>query len=234
MLFTKMDLIRNCIAGALIAFVFGAAYVFEARLNGVIKEVNKQNKELLSLKLNHQTKVEKLEKITEANAKELETQKAEFRNHIKTLEKSIDEIKEKKQKTAKSGCPDGWLSFKSSCYVLIHQKKHWAAAQDFCLGQNGYLANIGDASENQFLREQLQLHGNQEDFWVGATDAMVEGDWRWLPKLDYVVFSDWARGEPNNQGDQDCVDLEYGRQYQWDDDRCNNFRSFICERGQLE
>src|SRR5689334_15213752 len=43
--------------------------------------------------------------------------------------------------------------------------------------QQGYLATITSAAEEQFLRNNF---GNRSLVWIGGSDAAVEGDWRWV------------------------------------------------------
>jgi len=42
-------------------------------------------------------------------------------------------------------------------------------------GLRGYLATITDAGENYFIKTKTKGVG-----WIGASDAAVEGDWRWV------------------------------------------------------
>ncbi|XP_062599320.1 short-chain collagen C4-like [Saccostrea cucullata] len=86
-----MDTIRQCIAGLLVAFVFGAAYVFEARLSDIYKEINEElsivrlkNKEL-------QTKVETLEEFEKKRGEKLT-------KRVEVVEKSLDNVEEYRQK----------------------------------------------------------------------------------------------------------------------------------------
>ncbi|XP_062574145.1 C-type lectin domain family 17, member A-like [Saccostrea cucullata] len=102
-------------------------------------------------------------------------------------------------------CPEGWFPYEASCYLFYQQGKEWTAAEDFCRNLSSYLTNINDESENQFLKKQLNLHGNTADFWVGATDAISEGGWRWMPGFDPIGYNDWMPGQPNDDHDQDCM-----------------------------
>jgi hypothetical protein len=57
---------------------------------------------------------------------------------------------------------------------------HWtdaraAAAASSLFGLQGYLATITSQQENDFAASKLEETG-----WIGASDAAVEGDWRWV------------------------------------------------------
>ncbi|XP_062587631.1 perlucin-like protein [Saccostrea cucullata] len=127
-------------------------------------------------------------------------------------------------------CSGGWISHGSSCYLFVHQNRHWTAAEDYCRNFHAYLTNIGDYFENQFLRTHVNLYGNGADFWVGATDAMVEGGWRWMPGFDPIGYDDWYPGQPNDDYNQDCMQLCHEFHYHWDDDHCEESKPFICEK----
>lgn len=89
-------------------------------------------------------------------------------------------------------------------------------------GVNGYLATITSEQEHDFIRERISDSG-----WIGATDAGVEGDWRWVTgpegnedSGDGLLFwvgdeeegaaepdqyENWNDGEPNDGGEgEDC------------------------------
>lgn len=89
------------------------------------------------------------------------------------------------------------------------------------LGIPGHLATITSQAEQDFLNAKFASLGVQylDDFWLGASDAAVEGEWRWVAgpesgQLFWVGdqtgaafgFQDWGRVpvedgvlvEPNN------------------------------------
>ena len=54
------------------------------------------------------------------------------------------------------GCPGkGWIDYKSSCYLLLQEKKNWKGALQYCRKQGADLASIGDKEENDFIYSQL-------------------------------------------------------------------------------
>ena len=61
-----------------------------------------------------------------------------------------------------------------------------------------------------------------EAAFLGATDAAVEGTFRW-PDGSGFTFTNFRAGEPNNGGGQfqeDCVVIEGTRGGSWDDRPC--------------
>ena len=71
-----------------------------------------------------------------------------------------------------------------------------------------------------------------EDFWVGGTDVITEGDWIWvLSQTPIIYYSHWAHYEPNNLGgSENCLEISYGHHYFWNDDSCSRAEFFICEQ----
>ena len=53
------------------------------------------------------------------------------------------------------------------------------------------------------------MNSQYSDFWVGITDIAWEGRFKFENGVDAtnLMFS-WSSGEPNNQGNEDCVYLD--------------------------
>ncbi|WP_335967306.1 PA14 domain-containing protein [Galbibacter sp. PAP.153] len=91
-----------------------------------------------------------------------------------------------------------------------------AEARNF-YGVQGYLAVITSADEATLLGEQAPGAG-----WIGASDATVEGEWRWVtgPEAGQQfwqgtaggnavndMYENWNNGEPNNSGNEDYAHI---------------------------
>ncbi|NCR27335.1 MAG: hypothetical protein GPJ25_13450, partial [Microcystis aeruginosa LE13-04] len=75
----------------------------------------------------------------------------------------------------------------------------WTDAQAQAQAMGGNLVTINDAAENQFL---VNAFGSNESFWIGFTDAVQEGDWKWI-NGEPVTYVNWSVTEPNNVGNED-------------------------------
>lgn len=92
-------------------------------------------------------------------------------------------------------------------------------------GQPGYLATITSAGENQFLSDTFGT-GFAQSAWIGANDAAVEDEWRWVtgpeagtqfwqgdqagmttPPFDYA---NWGTTEPNDFNNEDYAVFALG------------------------
>ncbi|EIJ39767.1 PA14 domain-containing protein [Galbibacter orientalis DSM 19592] len=91
-----------------------------------------------------------------------------------------------------------------------------AEARNF-YGVQGYLATITSADEAALLGEQSPGAG-----WIGASDAAVEGEWKWVtgPEAGQQfwqgtgggtvvngMYANWNTGEPNQSGDEDYAHI---------------------------
>ena len=74
----------------------------------------------------------------------------------------------------------------------------WTDARQACANMGGYLVTVTSAAENNFIFN-LWPSG-----WIGLTDEVVEGQWRWVTGEPYS-YSSWNPGEPNNAGNEDYV-----------------------------
>lgn len=72
--------------------------------------------------------------------------------------------------------------------------------------------------------------------WLGASDALVEGEWQWVETGQDIIrgqtYTKWFPGEPNSQGQQgeDCLDIHRREKFQWNDSNCGLMYNFLCER----
>jgi Lectin C-type domain/PEP-CTERM motif len=72
-------------------------------------------------------------------------------------------------------------------------------------GLRGYLATVTSAEEQDFINrsfEYLLGFGATGSAWLGASDAAVEGQWRWLdgPEAGQLVgYTNWLQSHPVHQ-----------------------------------
>lgn len=74
----------------------------------------------------------------------------------------------------------------------------WTAARQACINMGGHLVTVTTAAENNFIFN-LWPSG-----WIGLTDEVNEGQWRWVTGEPYS-WSNWNGGEPNNAGNEDYI-----------------------------
>jgi hypothetical protein len=115
------------------------------------------------------------------------------------------------------------------CYLLFLTPFDWPSARLSCLGRsaNSHLSVHETAAENAFV----SAFTLGRDVWIGANDMVSEGSWVWETGQDFSqTFVNWAPGEPNSDGNEDCC-LLYGdsRSGWWNDEQCSTRRAYVCE-----
>ena len=84
----------------------------------------------------------------------------------------------------------------------------WTDARQACLNMGGHLVTVTTPAENNFIFN-LWPSG-----WIGLTDEVVEGTWRWVTGEPYT-WGNWNPGEPNNAGNEDYI--QFVNNGQWND-----------------
>jgi hypothetical protein len=113
-----------------------------------------------------------------------------------------------------------------SPFVYISTVQPWVAHRAACQALGGDLASIHSAAENAAV---LAVIPQSAAPWIGATDAVSEGTWRWSDGTPWD-YSNWAPGEPNDEGgNEDCA-LLYASGA-WNDGQCPvSDRGAVCRR----
>ncbi|XP_055969221.1 CD209 antigen-like protein 2 [Sorex fumeus] len=121
-------------------------------------------------------------------------------------------------------CPWGWEFFQGSCYWFSKSQSNWKTSESACQSMNSHLVIVNSASEEKFLQTWEVRHGQRT--WIGLSDLQNEGSWQWVDGTP-LELSFWKPGEPNNDGDEDCVELYNDG---WNDDKCSKEKVWICEK----
>ncbi|KAH3844855.1 C-type lectin domain family 4 member M-like isoform X2 [Dreissena polymorpha] len=125
-------------------------------------------------------------------------------------------------------CNHGWIPHGQSCYLISHDQEQWNNAESICELFGGYLAEIQNAAEYNFI--QSQVNTTQKNFWVGGSDIENEGTWIWMASMTPLSYAKWEAGEPNSDhnSDENCIDIRPGK-LGWNDERCYLVQNYICE-----
>ena len=132
-------------------------------------------------------------------------------------------------------CLAQWVSFGGSCYKLITTTETWSNAEAYCMNQqSGVLVKIESTEENDFIKRQF-LTG-QSDYWIGLSDSVSEGQWKWRDNTELTGFTNWKSGEPNGGNGENCGGIRMGTHDgvsydgEWHDDICWEVKGYICEK----
>ncbi|KAI4896072.1 hypothetical protein NFI96_007118 [Prochilodus magdalenae] len=96
-----------------------------------------------------------------------------------------------------------WRKNENSFYLFSTEQKTWSKSRQDCRDRGADLVIINSREEQMFLINQKKDRG----FWIGLTDVVKEGVWKWVdgqPLTEKEKF--WRTGEPNDAGyNEDCA-----------------------------
>lgn len=64
--------------------------------------------------------------------------------------------------------------------------------------------------------------------WLGGFDTEQEGSWVWVSGRPVPASLKWNDNEPNNKGNEDCLEGVHGTR-QFNDRACSAKFHFVCE-----
>ncbi|CAH1796402.1 unnamed protein product [Owenia fusiformis] len=139
--------------------------------------------------------------------------------------------------TAASTCANkDFVKWGTSCYLLVRSAKTWDDADSYCKNTGANLVTISDEKEQSFIFSLLSVDKLQSPAWIGLSDKMVPGTFRWSDNWP-IQYANWDKGQPSGtqtddgDGDTDggCVyfDSETGR---WNDVKCTTKYPSVCKQ----
>lgn len=99
-------------------------------------------------------------------------------------------------------------NYNGHSYYRSTGSAYWSVAKQNCINMGGHLVTVTSAAENSFI------FGLWPSGWIGLTDEVNEGVWRWVTGETYS-YTSWNPGEPNNAGNEDYVQFVGGGK--WND-----------------
>lgn len=116
------------------------------------------------------------------------------------------------------------LDFEGHIYALTKEPLAWQELEALAQLDGGHLVTISNVRENQFLAAHYFTYSY--GVFTGYNDIVSEGEFVWADG-DNPGFENWAYGEPNNAGNQDCAYLGHP-DGSWDDWDCGAlFRGLV-------
>jgi hypothetical protein len=99
-------------------------------------------------------------------------------------------------------------NYNGHSYYRSTSSMTWTNARTACANMGGHLVTITSAAENTFV------FNTWPSGWIGFTDEVVEGQWRWVTG-EPVTYTNWNGGEPNNSNNEDYAQFVTGGR--WND-----------------
>ena len=122
-------------------------------------------------------------------------------------------------------CPAGYAAITGgemgSQYRFVTGAKPWIDAEHDCEHDGlAHLAVLDNDGERDAVRGMIS-----GDTWLGVTDLVSEGTF-FKVTTGAAAYLPWDSGEPNNQFNEDCVELSGGG---FNDEGCDNSDVYVCE-----
>jgi hypothetical protein len=117
--------------------------------------------------------------------------------------------------------------FQGHLYKIFPDEVTWDIAVKKSEEMGGHLCTITSEEEEKFIFSILPVPLG--DYWLGATDAAQEGDWKWVTGEEFK-FSSWPAGQPDNDGRREhCLSLKGSWNGAWNDYVGYGKLRYICE-----
>ncbi|XDV15992.1 hypothetical protein PO909_015893 [Leuciscus waleckii] len=106
-----------------------------------------------------------------------------------------------------------------------NESKSWSESRQYCRDRGADLIIINTEEKQKHLTSFIK-----ERVWIGLSDIENEGIMKWVDNST-LNQGFWYGGEPNNAGDEDCVELIPLDSIQnWNDLPCSEKRKGVCEK----
>ena len=99
-----------------------------------------------------------------------------------------------------------------SKYEVIQGNFTWDEAKADAEARGGHLVTVGSDEEWNKIKDLLPM---DSFIWLGGSDQNAEGEWKWVDETPWN-YSNWAPGEPNNDGGENYL-LAYNGDHTWND-----------------
>ncbi|XP_064817442.1 C-type lectin domain family 4 member F-like isoform X2 [Oncorhynchus masou masou] len=121
-----------------------------------------------------------------------------------------------------------WQKFESSWYFLSTESKTWKESRQDCLKRGADLVMINSDKEQTFL------FNLKKRVWIGLTDSVKEGTWKWVDG-NPLTTRYWNDNQPDSKdptGEEDCVEIhtDWTPLKAWNDMSCDRKLNWICEK----
>ncbi|XP_039536285.1 ladderlectin-like [Pimephales promelas] len=126
-----------------------------------------------------------------------------------------------------AACLDGWYAFECRCFKFFNYALTWIDAEKFCMDYDANLASVHSNDEYMLIQNLVRYEtGGSTRAWIGGHDAVQEGFWLWSDGTK-MNFQTWSPGEPDNDGYEHCIEMNYNYG-NWNDDSCHVTKPFVC------
>ncbi|KAM4598945.1 uncharacterized protein V3H82_016508 [Fundulus diaphanus] len=133
----------------------------------------------------------------------------------------------RRKKRQTEPCPQGWLHFQSSCYMIsgwnYSDEKTWDEARDDCRFRGADLVVVGSPEEQDFIYKSSLTGAGTSGYWIGLR---VKGSgWKWVNESD-LKNSYWLQLPAEKVNCATSVKEANG----WKSVSCDEKNGWICQQ----
>ncbi|XP_041642005.1 type-2 ice-structuring protein-like [Cheilinus undulatus] len=121
-----------------------------------------------------------------------------------------------------------WTVVGNHQYLYVEYPQTWTEAEQNCHQLGGHLASVHSHFDNHQIRLLVtRMTGGNPEAWLGGSDQYREGNWGWNDGSSWN-FKNWCNDQPNNSGDQDCLQMNHSSDHCWNDWPCSTPLPSVC------
>ncbi|XP_061179012.1 lectin BRA-3-like [Saccostrea echinata] len=111
--------------------------------------------------------------------------------------------------TEATPCTNGWVLYGEKCYFYSTFEETWNAASAYCQAFNSKLAEPTTQEEVVFLSQQAVQTVNDSTYFIGVTDAFLEGEWVYASsRIPLKVTIPWTNTGSDHNQEKDFVAID--------------------------
>ncbi|XP_071788687.1 macrophage mannose receptor 1-like [Asterias amurensis] len=127
----------------------------------------------------------------------------------------------------------GISSKPGTCYQMALSTETWVDGAAYCQDKGWSLVDVEDEMENAELTEKYKkLRSSYAQYWIGQNERASPGTWQYVDATpgDSGVYVNWASGQPNGGGQQNCIMMDITQDGLWEDKACTERHYITCKK----
>ncbi|KAG9345584.1 hypothetical protein JZ751_008728 [Albula glossodonta] len=126
---------------------------------------------------------------------------------------------------------EDWYRVGSYCMKYFNTPLNFSDAEFNCRSKapGGHLVSVHDSNANtDLLCIVMKYNASHPRIWMGGMELFMSNKFVWTDGSPWN-FQMWVPGQPDNtQNKEDCVEMNWGNNGKWNDDRCHLKKTFVC------
>ncbi|KAM6471683.1 hepatic lectin-like isoform 3-T3 [Liasis olivaceus] len=146
--------------------------------------------------------------------------------HYSKMVATLEQAHQENQRLQEAACnpfSKDWTFFQGSYYFFSYSPGSWEVANQSCTSMGFHLVMINSIEEKGHVTTIMKT----PSCWIGLTDQVLEGDWKWVDGTRVEHDNSYWHHEPNGGKGENCALMQNSL---WYDHQCKDNFHWICER----